>query len=262
MLAGLFFARKIIRMNEIPRHGVPASDLQVHGVDGKRDLIRALFVCLFAVIAVRSFLFEPFKIPSSSMVPTLKIGDHIFVSKFDYGLSFPFTKWELVSWGNPHRGDIIVFLFPRDESLHYIKRVVGLPGDKIEFRGKDLFLNGKVVPKELVTDGATIERITGSAKIDGDLYRETLDNVVHYVKYSKDAGYDFSRSNPAEVVPADSFFVAGDNRDDSYDSRSWGYVPRENIKGRARMVWLSLDQEKSWGTLNKVRWGRCGTLIQ
>jgi len=230
--------------------------------DGRRDLFRALLICLVAVIVVRSFLFEPFKIPSSSMVPTLKIGDHIFVSKFDYGLSLPFTKLGLVTWGGPKRGDIIVFLFPRDESLHYIKRVIGVPGDRVEFKGKQLFINGKEIIKERVTDPKVIERVTGKTEIEGELYKETLDNAVHYVKYAKDVGYDFSRSNPAEVVPPNSYFVAGDNRDDSYDSRSWGYVPRENIKGRAQMVWLSLDQEKSWGTFNKVRWARCGTLIQ
>jgi signal peptidase I len=238
-----------------------ASTLQEHA-EGRRDLVKALLFCLVAVILVRSFLFEPFKIPSSSMVPTLKIGDHIFVSKFDYGLSLPFTKFELATWGGPKRGEVIVFLFPRDESLHYIKRVIGIPGDKIEFKGKQLWINGQEVPKQLITDPALIEKVTGHRELDGELYKETLGSTAHYVKYSKDVNYDFSRNNPAEVVPDNSYFVAGDNRDDSYDSRSWGYVPRENIKGRAQMIWLSLDQEKSWGTLNKIRWVRCGTLIQ
>src|SRR5947209_5520912 len=110
-------------------------------VEGRRDLMRALFFCLLAVVVVRSFLFEPFKIPSSSMVPTLRIGDHIFVSKFNYGLSLPFTKLEFLAWSAPKRGDVIVFLFPRDESLHYIKRVIGVPGDKVVFKGKDLYVN-------------------------------------------------------------------------------------------------------------------------
>lgn len=249
-------------MDDMSQASQVDSAVPVQQADGRRDLIRALVACLLAVVVVRSFLFEPFKIPSSSMVPTLKIGDHIFVSKFDYGFSLPFTKFNLVSWAGPKRGDIIVFLFPRDESLHYIKRVVGIPGDRVEFRGKQLVINGKEVPKESITSVDVIEKVTGRKEIDGELYRETLGDVVHYVKYAKEAGYDFSRSSPAEVVPPNSYFVAGDNRDDSYDSRSWGYVPRENIKGRAEMVWLSLDQEKSWGTFNKVRWGRCGTLIQ
>ena len=224
--------------------------------------MRALFLCLVAVVVVRSFLFEPFKIPSSSMVPTLRIGDHIFVSKFNYGLSLPFTKWEFVAWGTPKRGEVVVFLFPRDESLHYIKRVIGIPGDRIEFKGKDIFINGEKVLKERISDQAQIEKITGTKDFGGELYRETLDGTTHYVKYSSSAVYDFSRNNQVEVVPPNKYFVAGDNRDDSYDSRSWGYVPRENIKGRAQIVWLSLDQDESWGKLAKIRWSRCGTLIQ
>lgn len=234
----------------------------VEQLEGRRDLARALVLCITAVIIVRSFIFEPFKIPSSSMVPTLKIGDHIFVSKFNYGLSFPFTKFEMLNWGGPKRGEVIVFLFPREESLHYIKRVIGVPGDKVEFKGKDVFINGELVKKEKVEDPAEIEKATGVREITGELYRETLGESVHYVKYSKASGNDFPRSSPPEVVPPDKYFVAGDNRDDSYDSRSWGYVPRENIKGKAQMVWLSLDQEESWGKIAKVRWNRCGTVIR
>lgn len=237
------------------------STIRIEQVEGRRDLIRALLLCLVAVVLVRSFLFEPFKIPSSSMMPTLRIGDHIFVSKFNYGLSIPFTKIEFAAWGEPQRGEIIVFLFPRDESLHYIKRVIGVPGDRIEFRGKEIVVNGKPVPRERITDPRVIEEVTGSKDLIGELYKETLGNVIHYVKYSKSSGYDFSRNNPVEVVPPGKYFVVGDNRDDSYDSRSWGYVPRENIKGKAQMIWLSLDQDQSWGQLGKIRWGRCGTLI-
>lgn len=216
--------------------------------------MKALALCLIAVVVVRSFFFEPFKIPSSSMVPTLRIGDHIFVSKFNYGLSVPFTKVEFLRLGEPKRGEVIVFLFPRDESLHYIKRVVGVPGDRIQFRGRELFINDEPVEKEPVTDPAVVGDLTGL------LYKEKLGGVTHYVKYSSTPLYDFSGVSRTEIVPADKFFVMGDNRDDSYDSRSWGFVPRENIKGRAQMIWLSLDQEHGWG-LDKVRWDRCGTLI-
>jgi len=228
-------------------------------MEGRRDLVWALLFCLLAVVVVRSFLFEPFKIPSSSMVPTLRIGDYIFVSKFSYSLVLPLTKLELVRTGTPNRGDVIVFLSPRDESLHYIKRVVGIPGDRVEFKGKDLIINGELVPKTRVTDPAVIERVTGSKEISGELYEETLGDV-HYVKYTK-ATADFPRTTAPEVVPENQFFVAGDNRDDSYDSRSWGYVPRENLKGRARMIWLSIEDEANWGA-DKVRWKRCGTPIR
>jgi signal peptidase I len=237
-------------------------ELKEEQIEGRRDLVRALVLCLMAVVLVRSFLFEPFKIPSSSMVPTLRIGDHIFVSKFNFGLSVPyFTKTKFASWGAPRRGEVIVFLFPRDESLHYIKRVVGVPGDKIEFKGKDIFINGKRVLKERVEDPSVIEKVTGSRTISGELYKETLGSSVHYVKYTTGAANDFSRNNQVEVVPDNKFFVVGDNRDDSYDSRNWGLVPRENIEGKAQMIWLSLDQEQSWGKLNKVRWERCGILV-
>jgi len=221
---------------------------------GLRDLILAVVFCLAAVVIVRSFLIEPFKIPSSSMVPTLRIGDHIFVSKFQYGLFIPFTKTEFVSFGTPRRGDVVVFLFPKDESLHYIKRVVGLPGDKLEFRGKNLYINGRLVDKEPVTEAAEIQRVTGSQELVGELYRETLDGRKHYVRYQGGAGADFRRSSELVEVPPDSFFVAGDNRDDSYDSRSWGPVPRHNLKGRAEMIWLSLASEAS--AHQKLRWDR------
>lgn len=228
--------------------------------EGRKDLMKALVLCVVAVIVVRSFLFEPFKIPSSSMVPTLIVGDHIFVSKFNYGLSLPFTKIEFVRWGQPSRGEVIVFLNPKDESLHYIKRVVGIPGDRIEFKGKDLYINSELISKIPVTDLTSIKEAMGRPDFSGLLYKENLDRVIHYVKYVESAGYEFSRTPQVWVVPPDRFFVAGDNRDDSYDSRSWGFVPRENIKGRAQMIWLSLDQDQGWN-MKKVRWQRCGTLI-
>lgn len=227
--------------------------------EGRRDLAWALIVCLVAVVVVRSFLFEPFKIPSPSMVPTLRKGDHIFVSKFSYSLSVPFTKYQFLTLGKPKRGDVIVFLFPKEESLHYIKRVVGLPGDRIEFKGKDLYVNEKLVPRERVTDPTVIEKVTGSKEISGELYKETLDGVLHYVSYSKSS--DFPRSLAPIEIPEGQFYVLGDNRDDSYDSRSWGFVPMENIKGKAQMIWLSLEEDSAWGSLAKVRWSRCGVVI-
>lgn len=237
------------------------SEIKEH-IEGRKDLIRALVLCLLAVVVVRSFLFEPFKIPSSSMLPTLKIGDHIFVSKFNFGLSIPFTKLEFLKWGQPQRGDVIVFLFPRDESLHYIKRVIGLPGDKIEFRGKEILVNDQLIPKELVTDQSIVQSVLEDASpSDFEVYRETIGETVHFVRYRAAESYNLTRANFVDTVPADSFFVAGDNRDDSYDSRSWGNVQRENIKGKAQIVWLSLNPDAAWGSLDKIRWKRCGTLI-
>lgn len=234
---------------------------EAEALAARKELFRALAICLIAVIIVRSFLFELFKIPSSSMVPTLRIGDHIVVSKFNYGLTFPFSSWEFVSWGTPKRGDIIVFIYPKDESLYYIKRVVGVPGDKIEFKGKDLWVNGEVVPKEPVTDENEIKAVLGDGERSGKLFKENLNGVVHYVKYSENSAYEFSRNQEPHEVPPDQFFVMGDNRDDSYDSRSWGDVPRHNIRGRAQLIWISLDRNASWSSTGKVRWGRSMTLI-
>ena len=246
--------------SETTQSTAKARSVNTEQAQGKRDLIKALVVCFSIVVLVRSFLFEPFKIPSSSMVPTLKIGDHIFVSKFFYGLTLPFLKVELVGWSSPKRGDIIVFLFPRDESLHYIKRVVGIPGDVIEFKGKDLVINGNIIKREPVLDTTLPTQAGGETYPSGELYKEYLDNTIHLVRYKSGTTGDLNRLVPKETVPPNKFFVMGDNRDDSYDSRSWGFVPRENIKGRAEMIWLSLDQSNSSGT-RAVRWSRCGTLI-
>jgi len=225
--------------------------------EGKKDLIKALFICIALVVLVRSFLFEPFRIPSSSMVPTLHIGDHIFVSKFDFGLQLPFTKIKMMSWSSPKRGDVIVFLFPRDESLHYIKRVIGLPNDKIEFKGRDIFVNGNLIAKDLVADESILKKDLGLETVNGIYYQEKLDGHAYYVKYATRPSFDLKNSQREEVVPENTYFVMGDNRDDSYDSRSWGVVPESNIKGKARVIWISLDHEKNWNS-SKVRWDRFG----
>lgn len=231
-------------------------------LEGRNDLMRALILCIIGVIVVRSFLFEPFKIPSPSMVPTLKIGDHIFVSKFSYGLSLPFTKIEFVRWSEPKRGDIIVFLFPKDESLHYVKRVVGVPGDKVEVKGQEVFVNGELQPRTLISDTDALQKISGNEGEGIEYYKETLGSVSHYVRYSRAVPKELSRTSIVETVPPNSFFVMGDNRDDSYDSRSWGFVPRENIKGKAQIIWLSLNNDAAWGSFDAIRWGRCGTLVR
>ena len=227
---------------------------QREAIEGRRDLLKALFFCFIAVVLVRSFIFEPFKIPSSSMEPTLKIGDHIFVSKFNYGLTVPFFAVEIVRWGAPRRGDVIVFLYPKDKNLHYIKRVVGIPGDEIEFTGDHVKVNGKRIETEVITDDSIISAVVGAPLEDAQLVREKL-GEDHYILHKRHSVYD-KVTNPTQTVPEDQYFVLGDNRGDSYDSRSWGFVPRENIKGKAQMIWLSLDQDSAWRSANKVRWER------
>ncbi len=221
----------------------------------KSDLFRALFLCFLAVVMVRANVVELFRIPSSSMLPTLTIGDHILVSKFNYGFMLPFSQWTLFRWAEPKRGEVIVFVYPKDTSLFYIKRVVGVPGDTIQIQGRRLLINGVEAVKQAVTDPGEIKVATDALPLKGTLFREEIGAVSHLVQHT-------SRSEPeasAEdryVVGPDEFFVMGDNRDDSYDSRSWGNVPRKYIRGKAQAIWLSVDHEANWASTAKYRWSR------
>lgn len=227
----------------------------------RRDILRTLIFCLLAVFIVRAFVIEPFKIPSSSMLPSLQIGDHIFVSKFDFGLALPFTNFHFLRWSGPERGDVVVFLFPRDEFVHYVKRVVGLPGDKIEIRGREVKVNGKAIER-VPFEPARYPDLTDTVKaLGGEVFVESLGNVKHLVRFSRPEPANVQLSEAfSEVVPPDRFFVMGDNRDESYDSRNWGFVPRAYLRGKARMIWLSLNSDGSAGA-SKIRWSRCGTVI-
>ena len=220
-----------------------------------RETTESLAVALLVAFAIRSFVVEPFKIPSTSMVPTLLVGDHIFVNKFVYGLRIPFTKTRIWDGRDPKRGEVIVFIYPEDESKDFIKRVVGLPGDHVQVKGRDLFVNGVLVSKEAVTLApessnpkyldvpgrkpySYITRFQGWEQFD--YFREHLGNVDHVDQYSQYAWRDDFKA----TVPEGHYFVMGDNRDFSSDSREWGFVPRENIKGRAMFIWLSLNNEE------------------
>jgi signal peptidase I len=227
----------------------------------QRDVLKAIFYCLLVVVFIRSFIIEPFRIPSSSMVPTLRIGDHIFVSKFSYGLSIPFTKFEFLSLSQPKRGDVVVFLWPRDESLHYVKRIIGLPGDKIEIKDKGIWINDKAILKEPVSPERLKENILEPENDDGQYFIEKLENRPHFIRHFPNSPFGHETRNILEVVPPNHYFVMGDNRDDSSDSRSWGFVPRQNIKGKAQLIWLSLDQVGAWNNLKKIRWARCAQAI-
>jgi signal peptidase I len=228
----------------------------------RRDILRTLILCLFAVFVVRAFLVEPFKIPSSSMLPSLRIGDHIFVSKFDFGLALPFTNFQFLQWNGPDRGDVVVFLFPRDEWVHYVKRVVGVPGDKIEIRGREVRINGKVVERERFDKARYPDLAPTVEELGGDIFVEQLGNSKYLVRFTRaePANVQLSESF-SDVVPNDRYFVLGDNRDESYDSRSWGFVPRAYLRGKARMIWLSLNSEPNSSGVGKIRWERCGTII-
>lgn len=240
-----------------PLNSTPSADAS----HAQRDVLKAVFYCLLVVVFIRSFVMEPFRIPSSSMVPTLRVGDHIFVSKFSYGLSFPFTKVEFLSIAQPKRGDVIVFLWPRDESLHYVKRVVGIPGDKIEIKGQSIWLNDKLVQKEIVNSAEIKSELSDQEINEGNYFTEVVGETTHFIRHVPLSSLDVENRVLLEVVPPNQFFVMGDNRDESSDSRAWGFVPRQNIKGKAQLIWLSLDQAGAWNALRKIRWSRCIHLI-
>lgn len=204
------------------------------------DLPRSLFPVLLVVVALRSFVVEPFQIPSGSMLPTLKIGDFIAVNKYAYGLRLPVVNTKIVSVGMPQRGDVIVFRYPVDPSQHFIKRVVGIPGDRIHYENRTLTINGETAPRELIASELPEEPFN-------QLWRERLGHVDHatYVTPSgrmMSAELEREAQGPWDVtVPEGHYFVMGDNRDNSRDSRFWGFVPEKNIVGRTFAVWMHWD---------------------
>lgn len=201
------------------------------------DLPRSLFPVLFVVVAIRSFVVEPFQIPSGSMLPTLKVGDFIAVNKFAYGLRLPVLNTKILPIGIPQRGDVIVFRYPVDPSQHFIKRVVGVPGDRLHYENRTLTINGQEVPKSLIAAQAPDDPYN-------QLWRETLGGVEHdlYVNPTarfRDGELETKIQGPWDiVVPEGRYFAMGDNRDNSQDSRFWGFVPEENIVGRTFAVWM------------------------
>lgn len=212
---------------------------------------RSFFPVLLIVFLLRSFIVEPFRIPSGSMLPTLQVGDFILVSKFHYGIRLPIVHQKVMDVGQPDRGDVMVFRFPGDNKTNYIKRVVGLPGDRIEYRNKRIFVNGDEV--EVEQNGEYEFRTGQGQPITADRFTERLGEIEHDMMINND-----SRSrNIATVVPEGEYFVMGDNRDHSNDSRYWGFVPGANIVGKAFLIWLSWDSANGGG----VAFDRIGNSI-
>jgi signal peptidase I len=210
----------------------------------------SFFPVIALVFFLRSFLYEPFKIPSSSMVPTLQIGDLILVNKFTYGIRLPIVNKKIVEVNNPQRGDVMVFKYPKNPSMDYIKRVVGVPGDKISYKDKRLSLNGQPVSYRPLPDYLDEDRLSYSRQ-----FRESFagrehrilndDRMPAYVPnpdlFPQHELCNYSADGFSCTVPAGQYFVMGDNRDNSQDSRFWGFVPDRNIVGKAFFIWLNLN---------------------
>ena len=209
---------------------------------------RSLFPVLLIVLLFRSFLFEPFKIPSGSMIPTLLVGDFIVVNKFSYGLRLPVLNKKILSLGEPERGDVVVFRYPVDPSVNFIKRLIGLPGDTITYRNKELFVNGESLSKQENGRYTSEEVKCSTPRADAIRFHETVGDIEHDILLHERSG---SR-NGQWVVPEGHFFVMGDNRDRSNDSREWGFVPEENMMGRAVGIWMNFDYTKGCGDLSRI----------
>jgi signal peptidase I len=216
-----------------------------------RDYIETLFIALFVAVLVRMFILTAYKIPTASMLPTLKAGDFVFAYRLPYGLHVPFSTQKVLSFKKPNRGDVIVFRYPGDDSLSFIKRVVGVEGDKVELRGRRLYVNDQPAVYEKA-------ELSGSNTAGGDYYSTLTENLLgstRLVMFRK--GAEATKYGP-EVVPMNHIFVLGDNRDSSDDSRYWGMIPVDRVDGRVVTIWLSLDWEEGLiqGSFPKIRWER------
>ncbi len=239
-----FFASRRIQKYEQEKHqGIESEIVEPPVV----EFSRFIFPVVLIVFILRGFIAEPFRIPSGSMLPTLEVGDFILVSKFNYGVRLPVINKKIIELGNPERGDVVVFRYPENPSIDYIKRVIGVPGDEIGYYNKVLYINGKMAEQQPIGDYAAgfynFKRITEKLP-DPELDHNILVSDLQ-------AASDF-----VLVVPAKSYFVMGDNRDNSRDSRVWGFVPDENLVGRAFFVWMSWEW-KHW-----PKWHRVGSVIR
>ncbi|KAF0165017.1 MAG: signal peptidase I [Rhodocyclaceae bacterium] len=217
----------------------------------------SFFPVILAVFLLRSFLVEPFKIPSGSMIPTLLVGDFILVNKYTYGVRLPVLNKKIVELNSPQRGDVVVFRYPPDPTLDYIKRVVGLPGDKIVYRNKKLTINGQEVAQKKTDDYLDRDRLFYTPR-----FVETLGSVEHHILVEPDAppfvqqivrfphsdNCHYNSEGVSCEVPPGHYFMMGDNRDNSQDSRFWGFVPDENLVGKAFFIWFNFSDLKRIGS--------------
>jgi signal peptidase I len=203
---------------------------------------KSFFPVILLVFFIRSFIAEPFKIPSGSMMPTLLAGDFILVSKFSYGIRVPILNYTMIEVDKPKRGDVFVFHYPPKPSIDYIKRVVGLPGDVIEYKSKTLYINDKKIEQTFVDKYPYV--MNEIHHIEAKEFKEALGNVNHSILI-----HDLPGENFKFEVPQGHYLAFGDNRDNSADSRVWGFVPEHNLVGRAFFIWFNFGELKRIGTI-------------
>ncbi|UFS57406.1 signal peptidase I [Comamonadaceae bacterium M7527] len=248
-----------LRRTQLAAQGITDVDTDWDSLEASDSLLRqpwwldwtaGLFPVLLVVFVLRSFLFEPFKIPSGSMVPTLRIGDLILVNKFHYGIRLPVLNTKVMDNNEPQRGDVMVFRYPPQPNLDYIKRVVGLPGDEVSYLNKQLRINGELVAQQPLPDFFDSDSMRYSMQFETQLGGKTFrflndENRPAFVPGAADfAGREncnYSAQGVVCKVPAGHYFMMGDNRDNSLDSRYWGFVPEANIVGRAFFVWMNFS---------------------
>ncbi len=218
------------------------------------EMSRSFFPIILIVLLVRSFVVEPFRIPSGSMMPTLLVGDFILVNKFAYGLRLPVIHTKILDTSKPQRGEVFVFRYPENPQVDYIKRVIGVPGDHIAYRNKVLYINGQQARQSYlgtyVGEGGG-QSMTGARRLQEDLLGTEHDILVMPGRNVFGGDFEF-------VVPEGQYFAMGDNRDNSRDSRAWGTVPEKNLVGKAFLIWMSWDWSKDYF----VSWDRLGDSIE
>ena len=261
---------------------------------GTVDYARSFFPVAFIVLIVRAFIFEPFRIPSDSMMPTLLDGDFIVVNKYAYGLRLPVINKKFIDTGSPQRGDVVVFRYPPDPNVNFIKRLVGLPGDRVEVRDDQLVINGQLIPQEpkgYYSDGCYLGLRLSEEKLGEHTHQVMSCHSADALERSRSFGFSGSTALPqcdrkkidrdvgnyicnenvgpdgrdsgdkvVEVVPAGHYLMIGDNRDNSDDGRRWGFVPDEYIVGKATRIWFNFDLERPGSKV--VNWSRIGKGIE
>ena len=207
------------------------------------EFSKSFFPVLLLVLVIRSFIAEPFRIPSGSMIPTLLVGDFLVVSKYSYGIRLPVVNKKIIEIGQPERGDVVVFRYPEDPSIDFIKRIVGLPGDVVQYIDNELYINGEQIEQKFLHESAYTD-------VNGRIHKALImqENLLGFEHQMQEHKGSRGMGNTSVKIPEGHYFALGDNRDHSKDSRFWGMVPDENLVGKAQFIWMHLGFEN----LNRI----------